>query len=133
MSRRSLRRLIGRDTACLRVAISAGRLVGYYLVLFRHNSLLARLYSIAVDSRSRGAGVGHRLLVDAERVAARRGCRALRLEVRVANRPAIGLYERHAFRRIGRYRQYYADGADALRFEKALAARRSRPGRGREG
>jgi ribosomal protein S18 acetylase RimI-like enzyme len=133
MSRRSLRRLIGRDTACLRVAISAGCLVGYYLVLFRHNSLLARLYSIAVDSRSRGAGVGHRLLADAERVAARRGCRALRLEVRVGNRAAIGLYERRAFRRIGRYSRYYADGADALRFQKPLSGRRRSRRRGGEG
>ena len=126
MSRRSLRRLIGRDTACLRVATSAGRLVGYYLVLFRHNSLVARLYSIAVDRRFRGDGVGHRLLADAERAASRRGRRTLRLEVRTGNRAAIGLYERHAFMRIGGYRGYYADGADALRLEKPLAGRRRR-------
>jgi ribosomal protein S18 acetylase RimI-like enzyme len=129
MSRRSLKRLIGRDTACLRIATSAGRLVGYYLVLFRHNSLTARLYSIAVDRRARGAGVGHRLLADAERTAARRGRAALRLEVRVNNRAAVGLYERHAFRAIGRHAGYYADGADALRLEKPLIGSRGREGK----
>jgi [ribosomal protein S18]-alanine N-acetyltransferase len=50
------------------------------------------------------------------------GRRALRLEVRADNGAAIALYERLGFREFGRYDYYYADGARALRFEKALGA-----------
>ena len=37
------------------------------------------------------------------------------------NLPAIRLYERCGYRLIGRYARYYADKADALRYEKLLA------------
>jgi ribosomal protein S18 acetylase RimI-like enzyme len=33
---------------------------------------------------------------------------------------AIRLYEHLGYRRIGEYVRYYADGTDALRFEKPL-------------
>ncbi|MEJ0097539.1 MAG: hypothetical protein WDM84_05845 [Bauldia sp.] len=41
--------------------------------------------------------------------------------MREDNLPAIRLYERLGYRRIGRHARYYADGADALRYEKPLA------------
>jgi ribosomal protein S18 acetylase RimI-like enzyme len=133
ISRRSFSRLIGAGTARLRVAEmrSGGcvTILGYHLVLFRKGSRVARLYSIAVDRRSRGKGLGDRLLDDAEAIAsgARKG--ALRLEVRPRNRPAIALYERRGYRPFGRLRAYYADHADALRYEKMLIAMRPRPDR----
>lgn len=124
MSRRSLGRLIGRETARLRVVEDrddgGATILGYHLVLFRKGSRVARLYSIAVDRRSRGRGLGNRLLDDAEAVALRAKKRALRLEVRSENRPAIALYEQRGYRPIGRYAGYYADKADALRYEKRL-------------
>jgi ribosomal protein S18 acetylase RimI-like enzyme len=125
MARRGLRRLIGRPTARLRVAaerLSGGRVLirGYHLVLLRKGSRVARVYSIAVDRPARGAGLGKRLLADAEDVAARAGRHRLRLEVRARNRAAIAFYERQGYGRIGRYRNYYADGSDALRYEKPL-------------
>jgi ribosomal protein S18 acetylase RimI-like enzyme len=126
MSRRGLRRLIGRRTARLRVAAEqdADRgvvILGYHLVLFRKGSAVARLYSIAVDRRKRRTGLGRRLLADAEAVAVSANRRVLRLEVHARNRAAIALYERRGYRRIGRYPRYYADDSDALRYEKALA------------
>jgi ribosomal protein S18 acetylase RimI-like enzyme len=120
MARRSLRRLIGRKSARLRVAVGRGELRGYHLVLFRKGSSVARLYSIAVDGTQRGAGLGGRLLADAEGVAANRRKRALRLEVREDNLPAIRLYQGRGYRLIGRYVGYYADKTDALRYEKPL-------------
>jgi len=125
MARRNLRRLIGRRTARLRVAAGSRKggdraILGYHLVLFRKGSAVARLYSIAVDDRGRGKGLGRRLLADAEAVAADARRRVLRLEVREENRPAIRLYERRGYRQIGRYRAYYADKTDALRYEKRL-------------
>ncbi len=126
MARRSLRRLIDGPSASLRVAVGRGELQGYHLVLFRKGSLVARLYSIAVDDRHRGAGVGARLLADAESVARDHGRDMLRLEVREDNAAAISLYERRGFTPIGRHAAYYADGTDALRYQKTLATVRKR-------
>lgn len=126
MARRSLRRLIDGTSASLRVAVGRRELQGYHLVLFRKGSLVARLYSIAVDDKHRGAGVGASLLADAESVARDRGRNVLRLEVREDNAAAISLYERRGFTPLGRYPRYYADGADALRYEKILARTRKR-------
>src|SRR5258707_12083813 len=121
MARRNIRRLIDQKSASLRVAAGKGGVHGYHLVLFRKGSTIARLYSIAVDDRRRGAGLGRRLLADAEALAAGRRKRALRLEVREDNLPAIRLYERRGYQLIGRYARYYADKADALRYEKPLS------------
>jgi ribosomal protein S18 acetylase RimI-like enzyme len=128
MSRRGLGRLIGRPSARLRVAAEHHAdggvdILGYHLVLFRKNSAVARLYSIAVDRKMRGTGLGRRLLADAEAVAAGARRNVLRLEVRPRNRAAIGLYERRGFRAIGRYVRYYDDLSDALRYEKPLVRR----------
>ena len=101
--------------------MEGGRLAGYALTLFRSGSRRARLYSIAVDRAARGTGAGRRLLADAERIAAGRGARVLALEVRVGNRPAIGLYRKAGYREQGRRDGYYEDGATAIRFAKALA------------
>jgi ribosomal protein S18 acetylase RimI-like enzyme len=125
MSRRGLGRLIGRPSARLRVAAERRAdgdvvILGYHLVLFRKNSAVARLYSIAVDRNWRGTGLGRRLLADAEAVAATARRTVIRLEVRPRNRAAIGLYKRRGYRAIGRYSRYYDDFSDALRYEKPL-------------
>ena len=65
----------------------------------------------AHQRRGLGATLLRRLLDDA----ARRGAPRVGLEVRVDNAPAIALYERHGFRRIGvRKRYYQPSGTDAL-------------------
>lgn len=122
LSRRSFRRLLGGDTSACLVADDSGSVVGYALLLFRRETALARLYSIAVDPERRGAGIGAALIAAAESAAFERGRVYLRLEVRVDNDPAIELYGRLGYRRIGRYPDYYEDHADALRFEKRLIA-----------
>jgi ribosomal protein S18 acetylase RimI-like enzyme len=123
MAPQNLKRLLRRQSARLRVAASGGidAIHGYHLVLFREGSSVARLYSIAVDDHHRGRGLGRRLLDDAEAVAAARKATVLRLEVREDNLSAIRLYERRGYRLIGSYACYYADKADALRYEKILA------------
>jgi [ribosomal protein S18]-alanine N-acetyltransferase len=89
-----------------------GRLSGY--VLFHRVAGEAELLRLAVDPPERRRGAG-RLLVE-------RGLERLRrenvqvcfLEVRMDNEPAIGLYKRMGFERVGRRRGYYRDGTDAL-------------------
>lgn len=120
LSRRSFRRLIAARSAALIVAEEDGRLSGYALVLFRERAEVARLYSIAVTPKSRRRGIGAALLGAAERIARRRGCRAMRLEVHEGNATAIARYRKSSYRPAGRLPAYYDDKADALRFEKAL-------------
>ena len=121
MSRAQYRRHLASPAAAVLVADAPGEgVLGSALVFFRSRTTLARLYSIATAPAARGRGIGAGLLAAAAHAARERGCRALRLEVRVDNAVAIALYERAGYRRIGRYVAYYEDGADAWRYEKDL-------------
>jgi ribosomal-protein-alanine N-acetyltransferase len=124
LSRRSMRRLLTAPSARLRVLSdrAEGGVEGYQLTLFRRGSGVARLYSLVVAPSQRGKGTAELLLADAEALAARRGARVLRLEVRRDNARAIRFYARLGYRKIGEVAQYYADMADALRYEKPLGA-----------
>lgn len=121
LSRRSLRRLVGRKTATFLVAEADGERLGYALVLYRDGTALARLYSIAVAPAAQGRGVGRLLIEAAEARAFEHGCIFLRLEVRADNKPAIALYRQRGYRQFGFYADYYTDHTNALRFEKRLA------------
>ncbi|MGQ7791768.1 GNAT family N-acetyltransferase [Faunimonas sp. B44] len=121
LSRRSMARLLASGSARCLVAEHRGEVVGYVLVLLRRTSAAARLYSLAVDPRASGTGLGHLLLCAAERAARDAGKRTLRLEVRTDNRRAIRLYEAAGYRPIGTRDDYYEDGAAALRYERALS------------
>ena len=121
-STRALARNLRSPTADVFAATIGGVLAGHAMVFFRRGSTLARLYSIASVPNARGRGIGRRLMDACERAALKRGCDRLRLEVREKNRPAIALYETLGYRRIGRYEDYYQDGASALRFEKQLTS-----------
>ncbi len=102
------------------IAEADGQPVGYCMVLFRKGSGVARLYSIAALGDRGEKGVGRQLLACAEEAAFERDRLLLRLEVHEENARAIAIYERNAYRRIGREPAYYEDGAAALRYEKIL-------------
>lgn len=120
LSRRSLRRFLQSDTAQVIVADDGGQLAGAAVVLFRPNSAVARLYSIATAPHLTGRGIGTLLLAAAEEAALARDCTAMRLEVHATNQQAISRYRKSGYRQFGRHLAYYADGGDALRFEKRL-------------
>jgi ribosomal protein S18 acetylase RimI-like enzyme len=120
ISRNQWRRHIASDSARVLVAGPRGRIDGAAVVFLRRHSRRARLYSLAVADAARGQGLAKALLAAAEDEARRRGCNALYLEVRIDNRAAIALYERQGYRRAGRLRGFYEDGADAWRYTRAL-------------
>jgi [ribosomal protein S18]-alanine N-acetyltransferase len=120
LSRRSLRNFILSPRVALLVAHNGARLAGYVLLAFRRGSLIARLYSVAVDKDHGQRGIGHGLLDAAMAQARARGARILRLEVRSDNVRAIGLYQKLGFRSFGRYADYYEDGGSAERMERQL-------------
>ncbi|MDF3983847.1 GNAT family N-acetyltransferase [Luteibacter sp. PPL201] len=121
LSRAQYRKHLDSESALVLVAsANHRRFLGTAVVFFRKGTRVARLYSIATQPQAQGKGVGSALIAAAEEAGRHRGCHALRLEVRKDNAVAIRLYERLGYRRIGEYARYYADGADAFRFEKAL-------------
>jgi ribosomal protein S18 acetylase RimI-like enzyme len=120
LSRRGMRRFLKARHRPLLVARSSGRLVGYILISLPARSKSARVYSLAVEVAHARRGVGRELLHAAERFARAHGRTRLRLEARYDNLSAIGLYEKLGYQNFGRYPGYYADGAEALRFEKSL-------------
>jgi ribosomal protein S18 acetylase RimI-like enzyme len=123
MSRRSLRHFLTATSATVVVAEYEGRIAGSAVVLFRPNSAIARLYSIAVAPHRSGYGIGPLLLSAAEEAALARDCLYLRLEVHENNHRAIGRYRKAGYREFGRHETYYEDKGHALRFEKLLTPR----------
>jgi ribosomal protein S18 acetylase RimI-like enzyme len=120
VSRSQLRRHVGSPSAAVLVAEERGQVLGAALLFFRRGSAIARLYSIAIAQAARGRGLGATLLGTCEREAGKRGCSAMRLEVRTDNASAIALYERHGYLRRKRVPGYYENGMDAWRYEKPL-------------
>ena len=120
LSRRSFQWMIRRGNGWLELVEDGEGLLGYVLVLFHKGTSLARLYSMAVDARARGQGLGRRLLERAEAEARQRGSVYMRLEVRPDNAPAIALYESLGYRKFAVFDDYYEDHSDALRYEKRV-------------
>ena len=132
LSRRSFARHIGNRNAAVIVARSLSEIVGYALVLFRSNSRIARLYSLAVAPAFTGKSVGRALLCEAQYVARSRGAERLRLEVRTDNQRARSLYSSAGFQKICDLPDYYADGGDGIRYEIALGRGEETGGSGKE-
>ena len=120
MSRAQYRRHLDSDSAVILVASGNTELSGSAVLFFRRRSHITRLYSLATAPAARGQGIGAALLDAAIHAGSQRRCTAIRLEVRTDNAAAIALYVRYGFRQIGSYTAYYEDGADALRYERAL-------------
>jgi RimJ/RimL family protein N-acetyltransferase len=92
---------------CARVAVVAGRIVGFSIVLPRADGL-AELDGLFVKPELMGRGVGHALMEDAFSIARDQGVQ--RIEV-TSNPRAVGFYERIGF---------VADGLAPTRFGPAL-------------
>ena len=100
-----------------------GRLRGF--ILSRLAADEAEILTIAVEAASQGKGVGRALLSENLRQAANAGAKAMFLEVAKDNAPALALYGRFGFVKVGERAGYYRrkDGARAAAvvMRKALA------------
>jgi [ribosomal protein S18]-alanine N-acetyltransferase len=121
MSRRSLRWLLASPSAEVLVAEACAEVAGAAVVLFRANSKIARLYSLAVVPQLSGRGIGSALIAAVEKAARSRKCRFVRLEVHEKNHGAIVCYQKAGYQQFDRHHEYYEDKGHALRFEKRVA------------
>lgn len=130
ISMRSFRRFIAEKKCDLFLVEQQQRIAGYFLLLYRSGTSLARLYSLAVDPDFRKQGIAELLLTQAEQVASDRDCVLLRLEVRYDNKAAISLYQKMNYHEFAVKHDFYEDHSDALcmqkqiiQFDNALVAR----------
>jgi [ribosomal protein S18]-alanine N-acetyltransferase len=123
MSRRSLRWLLASPSAEVLIVEACTEFAGAAVVLFRANSKIARLYSLAVVPRLSGRGIGSALIAAVEKAARSRKCRFVRLEVHEKNHGAIVCYHKAGYQQFDRHHEYYEDKGHALRFEKRIAPR----------
>ncbi|MBQ6823618.1 MAG: ribosomal protein S18-alanine N-acetyltransferase [Clostridia bacterium] len=65
------------------------------------------ILTVGVDPDHRRMGIGSALLSALIEAFRARGGTTLFLEVRASNAPAVALYEKHGFRRVGVRRNYY--------------------------
>jgi GNAT superfamily N-acetyltransferase len=77
--RRALRTVLGRADQVILVAVGDGRIVGTnHVLIFRHLARALKpaaiVENMVVDSGSRGAGVGDKLMEAALKIARRHGC-----------------------------------------------------------
>jgi ribosomal-protein-alanine acetyltransferase len=121
LSRRNFRHIISHGNAETWVFEENSKVLGYTIVLFNSGTSLARLYSIAVHPEARGRHLGELLVDKSEDVAKEQDCVAIRLEVRVDNKPAEELYKKKGYKKIGVVKDYYEDHTNAYRYEKHLA------------
>ncbi len=81
----------------------------------------SELLKIAVSREYRRQGIAVQLVAHALHYVAAQGGGCCFLELRAANIPALALYERFGFRRVGRRKNYYASPTeDAILMEKVV-------------
>ncbi|WP_099208222.1 ribosomal protein S18-alanine N-acetyltransferase [Urinicoccus timonensis] len=94
--------------------------LSHYVVLEEDGDLLAygafmvlvdegHILNLAVAKDYRGQGHGKTLMEAMIQAAKDRGLRAMTLEVRPSNKPALGLYDFYGFEIKGRRKNYYGD------------------------
>lgn len=111
-------RLLALPGASGLLAAEGGEPVGF--VLARQAADEAELLTLAVVAAWRRHGVGRRLLEDCLAALARSRVGRVYLEVAADNVAARGLYGAAGFQLVGRRRDYYGPGRDALVLARPL-------------
>ncbi len=101
-----------RNDAVYFVALCDGIVVGTAGALIVLDEL--QITNIAVLSSHRRKGIAKRLINSLVDAAAKRGCKTVYLEVACDNTAAVMLYNAVGFHEIGRRKNYYKNGVDAI-------------------
>jgi ribosomal-protein-alanine acetyltransferase len=120
ISLRSFKRFITEKRSDLLLVERDNKILGYFLLIYRRGTSLARLYSLAVDPDCRKQGIAEFLMLEAEKTAATRRCVLLRLEVRYDNTAAIRLYQKLNYQEFAVKHDFYEDHSDAICMQKQI-------------
>ena len=107
------------DRATARCVEEDGRAVAYGGMLYAPDE--GQILNLGVDKNYRRRGYAQAILASLEQDARAHGAKALFLEVRASNLPAIRLYEKVGFSTVGRRPAFYrAPIEDAILMQKEL-------------
>lgn len=95
----------------LSLGVFRERLMGYIIAIKVLDELHILNIAVAPDCRRNGVGG---LLMDATMKVLDGKIRTIFLEVRQSNLPAINFYRKRGFKTVGRRKNYYPDGEDAI-------------------
>lgn len=119
-SRRELRNYLRFPGADCVVAEITGKVVGFCISAARDTG--GYIVTIDVLAEHRRSGVGAALLTEVETRMARTGVREVRLETATDNHSAIAFWNKHGYRNLGVWKNYYPGGRDAFAMAKVLAS-----------
>ena len=111
-SRPSFLQELNNPISRARVAESEGQVTGYLCCWYVADEV--HTLNLAVHPDYRRLGIARRLMEEVLLKAGAEGIKTVNLEVRRGNLPAISLYRRLGFCRVGVRRRYYDNGEDAL-------------------
>ena len=121
-SRKSLEDLLTCDYAIYFVAVNEdnGDVAGYSGMYVSLDT--GSINNIGVLTEYRRQGIGEKLLAHLEDYSKNNGIELLTLEVRSSNLPAIGMYSKHGFVKVGTRKNYYKKPTeDGLLYNKEIA------------
>lgn len=93
------------DEAYGAVCLENGRAMAYGSILWGVDE--GQIINVATHPDARRRGMGAAVLEHLIATATTRGCEQLSLEVRISNTPAVALYERYGFLKMGLRRGFY--------------------------
>ena len=117
-----IRQAIADKETMVLIASVDGVLEGFAVMKFRDED--AHLLLLAVQPKARRGGIGRAMLDWLEKSCRTAGIRHIRLEVRVANRPARRFYENQGYRLVSQVAGYYEKREAAAVMAKSLLAGR---------
>ncbi|MBQ0041294.1 MAG: ribosomal protein S18-alanine N-acetyltransferase [Clostridiales bacterium] len=106
------------DNAVAIVAESNGAVIAYADVYKAYDEL--QLNNIAVLEQYRGNHIAEQMMQILADTGRELECQTITLEVRESNEPAIKLYEKCGFHRVGMRKNYYSDNENAILMDKEL-------------
>jgi [ribosomal protein S18]-alanine N-acetyltransferase len=122
LAAKQYKHFIQSKTALVVTVKNADKLLASAILLFRKNSRIARLYSLAVHPPFQHRGIGKQLHASLEQYLIKHRYAEIRLEVHKNNKSAIRFYHVFQYQSFGLYKKFYADNSDALRMRKYLPA-----------
>jgi ribosomal-protein-alanine N-acetyltransferase len=111
------------DSFCL-VALVNETVVGFIIGQTQDSSgtRIGHVCTLDVVTEYRRKGIGHKLVIELERLFKVKNVRDCYLEVDVENTKALSLYRKLGYTELERLRNYYSRGVDGVRLRKKLAA-----------
>ena len=99
-------------TDCNAIALAAttnDEIAGFVIahIDMGRNNMIGHILTIDVTPRHRRKGIAKKLLNQTETLLKESGATEIRLEVREDNTPAINLYQKRGYKKVGKLEKYY--------------------------